>query len=143
MDLLPQKRICLCTDKAQVKDGAYISVDPVFVASVHEADEMRASLQQAIAKGNPIIPQFSRDNPPKLSLLKDVGVKTWGVFEKGAFAWILEIRNSQYWIVGQRKDKSRGWVDDPDQTVVLPMGATIDELCDQIIPIIQAKAGLP
>jgi hypothetical protein len=60
----------------------------------------------------------------------------------GAFSWTVNDLGEQYKVAGKRKGKPRGWYDDPDQTALLPLGATVDDICDQLIAMVQAKAAL-
>ncbi len=117
-----------------------MGIDPVSIVSVKNSDEFAAALKEVIARGNPITPELSRDNYPEPVLLKYAGVKTWEAFVKGAFAWTINDLTGQYKIVGKRKARPRGWEGDPDQTLILPIGTTVDDLCSQMVAIVQAKA---
>ena len=127
---------------AKVKTGGYIAIDPVFVISVEDAVGFSTGLKEVIARGNPVIPEAPHGDYPDPVLLKYAGVKTWEAFVKGAFAWTINDLSAQYKIVGKRKARPRGWEDDPDQTLILPIGATVDDLCSQMVAIVQEKAAV-
>jgi hypothetical protein len=126
--------------EAKIKTGGYMDIDPVFVIPIHDTNGIRSALKEVIAKGNPVIPPILRDDYPEPCLLKYAGVKTWGAFAKGAYTWTMYDLNGQYKIAGKRKMRPRGWVEDPEQIVILPAGATADDACDQLIAMVQAKA---
>ena len=125
--------------EAKIRTGGYQDIDPIAVVPFEKTDDIRSAIKGIIARGNPII---ESDNDLEFSLFKYAGVSSWSAFDKNAFCWIVNNLTGPYKIVGQRKGVPRGWVDDPDQTVVLPMGATVDDLCDRLIAIVKAKAGL-
>jgi hypothetical protein len=137
--LLFEKWDRLSAVRGKIKTGGYKDMDPIAVVPVDNADSIRKALKDVIARGNPII---EYDDNSDFSLFKYARVKSWSAFDKNAFCWIVNNATGPYKIIGQRKGLPRGWVDDPDQTVILPMGATVDDLCDRLIPIIQRKAGL-
>jgi len=137
-----RKRTLYLPTEAKVKTGGYMDIEPVSIAPVNDENRIRSALKEVIGRGNPVIPEILRDDYPEPCLLKYAGVKSWGAFVKGAFCWGIDDFEGYYRVIGQRKARPRGWEDDPDQTVILPSDATIDDLCDKLITMVQAKAAL-
>jgi hypothetical protein len=124
----------------QMGKGFYRGIEPTAVASVSSTADLKRAILDTIAHGNPVVPVVPGGNYPKPPVLKYAGVKTWTAFAKGTIPMGVDDDNGYYRIVGQKNRPDRGWEDDPDQTITLPAGSTIDDLCDHLIAILQAKA---
>jgi len=124
----------------QMGKGFYRGIEPTAVASVSDTAHLKRAILDTIAHGNPAVPVMPGGNYPTPPVLKYAGVKTWGAFAKGTIPISVDAKNGHYRIVGKKDRPDRGWEDDPDQTITLPPGSTIDDLCDRLIAILQAKA---
>jgi hypothetical protein len=96
-----------------------------------------------LERGNPIVPSFSSGDGSELVILKYAKLKRFSAFARDAVTWIIEEENGIHKIIGQKKKPNGGWVDDPEQTFILPPGSTAEDLCDRLIAIIQEKASHP
>jgi hypothetical protein len=73
-------------------------------------------------------------------LLKYAGVKTWSTFARGASHWSIKEKDGKYQIVGHRTHRDGYWVEDSDQKTDFPPGATVDEVVERMIVILQDAA---
>ena len=124
----------------KIGTGFYRYIDPVEVASVSEGNDLKRALLETIRRGNPNIPNVRRSEDHEPVLPKYAGLKSWSAFARGAIPLSASDETGLYQIVGQKKRPDRGWEDDPGQTITLPPGSTVDDLCDRLIAILQAKA---
>lgn len=125
---------------ARTTAGYYMDEEPASVVPVSNTAELRKALHAAIAHGNPTIPTPTRANFPPPFMHKYAGVKDWSTFARNASPWNISERNGTYKIVGGKKYPRGGWVDDPEQTVTMPPGSTMDDVIDRLIAILQEKA---
>jgi hypothetical protein len=123
--------------------GFYRGIEPTVVAPVSSPHDLKQGILDAIAHGNPPVPILPGSDHPKPPVLKYAGVKTWAAFAKGTIPVGVDDENGYYRIIGQKNRPDRGWEDDPDQIITLPVDSTIDDLCDRLIAILQAKAAHP
>jgi len=73
-------------------------------------------------------------------MLEYAGFKSWAAFAKGATSISVDQKDGCYQIIGKKKRPDRGWEEDPEQTITFPADATVDEVCDRLIAILQEKA---
>jgi hypothetical protein len=120
--------------------GFYRGVEPVAVVSVENTEALRQALKATIARGNPTVPQPQRrDDWPRPVVLQYARVKSWPAFERGLQFWTLTKENI-FQIRVQKKQPDRMWRDDPEQTITLPPGASVDDVVDRTIAILQDAA---
>lgn len=122
----------------RVPGGPYRDIEPVAVVDVSNADGLRQSFRETIARGNPPVGPYPRPNPPPV-VVKHAGVKSWGAFARRASPWVIEERDGKYQIVGHRREPNN-WAEDPEQTVDFPTGTTLDQVIDRMIAILQETA---
>jgi hypothetical protein len=127
---------------AKMDVGFYRDTEPVSVVAAGESSDLRRALAQAIARGNPPMVSVPRPLQPPPILLKYAGVKTWSAFARGTSTWSISEEKGIWQIIGTRLERGGGWVDDPDQTITFPSGSGIDEVCDRMAAILQAKVGI-
>jgi hypothetical protein len=96
-----------------------------------------------IMRGNPSVPMLRRREWRPPVVLKYAGVKFWSGFERGMYFWSLERRSGIFRIAGQIRHPDRMWRDDPGQLVAFPPGASIDEVIDRMVAILQDAARKP
>jgi hypothetical protein len=121
--------------------GFFRYIEPVETAPVRDTETLKQAFLRTVRRGNPSIPNIPRSDAQQPVLPKYAGLKTWSAFARGAIPWSVSDEAGQYQIIGQKKRPDRGWEDDPDQTVTLPEGSTLDELSDRLIAILQTRAG--
>lgn len=125
---------------AKTEAGFYIDREPVSVAAATDADALRRAIQDAMGRGNQIIPTPPRAAFPRPVLLKYSGAKTWSAFARGASQWSIKERDGKYQIVGYRTHRDGYWVEDPDQKTDFPLDATADDVVERMIAILQDVA---
>jgi hypothetical protein len=138
-----RKGIVYVPTVGKMETGGYREIAPVTVAPVSHDVELKNSLREAFSRDNRIVPGLARAGFPEPVLPKYAGVKSYAAFARGTSVWNVIEDKGVYQIIGQRKMLPRGWEDDPDQTITLPAGSSIDDLCDRLIAILQAKAAHP
>lgn len=121
----------------KMAEGFYRGVEPVAVVSASDIDGIRQALRTTIARGNPVVPMLRRSEWKPPVLLKYAGVKSWSAFERGMLFWTIKSTDTSFRIAGQKKQPNRMWNDDPEQTVILPSGATTDDVVERMITILQ------
>lgn len=124
----------------RLKTGAYQDVDPVAVVPVANYESLRRALLDSMARKNVIVPPPPKDSWPPPVLLKYAGVKSWSAFARGASAWSIEETAGKYQIVGYRTHEKGYWVKDDDQRLEFPSDATVNQVIDRMITIIQEAA---
>ena len=125
---------------ARVERGSYRMVEPVSVTPVSDTEALRHALHDAFARGNPTVPYLPRAQHPPPVLPKYTGVKDWNAFVRGTATWSIDETNGAYAINRKKKSVQGEWIRDPDQTVTMPPGSTIDDLIDRMIAILQEAA---
>ena len=122
-----------------VHRGLYRDIEPVAVVDVSDTDALRQAFHETIARGNPPTPYYPRDAYPQPVVVKYAGVKSWSAFARGASPWNIKEKEGTYQIVGHWRG-SRGWVEDPEQTIKFAPGTTLDQVIDRMIAILQEAA---
>jgi hypothetical protein len=120
--------------------GFYRGVEPVVVVSGADVEALRDALRAMISRGNPAVPMLPRRKIPPPVLLKYAGVKSWSAFEQGMLAWTVKKRDGAFRISGQTKNPDKMWRDDPEQLVKFPPGASVDDVVDRMVAILQDAA---
>lgn len=121
----------------KVEGGPFRYIDPVAVVSVSRTAELQKAFYDAIASGNPSIPNLKREDHAESVVAKAAGVKTYTAFANRALSWTIEYEDGVFRIKGQSKLPRTGWVDDPDHIVELPNGTRREEMIEKLIQIIQ------
>jgi hypothetical protein len=124
---------------AKREGGAYTEIEPVAVVTVTHTEELRRSLLDATAKRNIVVPVPTGTWPPPV-VLKYAGVKSWSAFARNASTWSIKEEGGVRQIVGYRKHSKGYWEQDPNQKTQFPTGATIDDVIDRMIAILQEAA---
>ncbi len=125
---------------AKTEAGFYMDREPVSVMAAPDTGALRRAIQDAIGRGNPIIPTPPRAAFPRPVLLKYSGAKTWSAFARGASQWSIKEKDGNYQIVGYRTHRDGYWVEDPDQKTDFPSDATVDDVVERMIAILQDAA---
>lgn len=125
--------------EAKTDAGFYIAADPVAVVPASDRAGLRGALLETIARGNPRVPTPSYKSHTPI-LPKYAKVKNWAAFERGTLTWLVDERDGRWHIIGERRKPRVGWVEDPEQTVVVPPGTPVEDVVDRLIEILQAKA---
>jgi hypothetical protein len=120
--------------------GFYRGVEPVAVAPASNAEGLRNELQQSIVRGNPDVPMLLRKNIPPPVILKYAGVKSWSAFERGMLFWTMEDTSGAFQIVQQRKLPNGMWKADPQRVISFQAGASVEEVIDRMVAILQEAA---
>lgn len=120
--------------------GFYRGVEPVAVVPAKNTETLRQALKATIARGNPAVsqPQRRQDWPPPV-VLKYAEVKSWSEFERGRRVWDINASDGIFQIAGNIKGP-HGWVEDPKQTITLPLGTSVDHVIERMIAILQDAA---
>ncbi len=124
----------------KMDEGFYRGVEPVAVVSAANSEAVRQALQTMISRSNPTVPMLRRSEIPTPVLLRYAGVKSWSAFERGMAFWSLKEKNGVFRIAGQKKQGNGSWNDDPERTIVLPPGMSVDEVINRMILILQGAA---
>ncbi len=119
-----------------VPGGPYRDMEPVAVVPLSNPEAMRQALRAAISRGNPPAPRYPPGAHPQPVVVKYAGVKSWAAFARGTLAWGISERDGKYQIIGYSRHPD-GWREDPEQKIDLPAGATIDDVIDRMITILQ------
>ena len=124
----------------KVEAGFYQNIEPTAVVPVSRGLELKQALLDTMARGNPLVPIAPRGDVFTSPVLKYAGVKSWTAFAKGTISTSVDQKDGHYQIIGKKKRPDRGWEEDPAQTITLPADATLDDVCEQLISTLQAKA---
>jgi hypothetical protein len=135
-----RKGILYVPTMGKMDEGFYRGVEPVAVISASNSEGVRECLRGAIARGNPAVPMLPRRKIPPPVLLKYAGVKSWSAFERGVSSWTLKKQDGTFRIAEQMKQADRMWRDDPEQIVMFPPNASVDEVIDRMVAILQDAA---
>ena len=127
----------------QMSKGFYRGIEPVAVVSVTNTETLREALLATLARGNPTVPMLKRREWPDPVVLKYAGVKKWSAFEQDMMLWSIEDEGGIFRVVGKSKKPDGMWRDDPDQLVKFPPGASVDDVVDRMIAIVQQAARKP
>lgn len=120
--------------------GFYRGIEPVAVVSATNSDALRRALLDTMARGNPAVSMLKRREWPPPVVLKYARVKSWSAFERGMTLWGIEERDGIWRIIGKRKKADGMMVDDPDQIIEFPTGASVEDVVDRMIAILQETA---
>jgi hypothetical protein len=124
----------------KMDEGFYRGIEPVAVVSVSNTEALRQALTTTIARGNPEVPMLLRGKWPPPVVLKYAGVKNWSKFERGMQLWDIEDKAGVYQISGSAKQPNGMWKEDPKQTITFPPDASLDEVVERMIAILQDAA---
>jgi hypothetical protein len=117
--------------------GFYRDVEPVAAVSIANIQSLREALAAMITRGNPTVPMQRRHEWSSPVVLKHAGVKSWSTFERGMSIWGLEQKNGVFAIIGKRKQPNGTRIDDSERTITFPLGATVDNVINRMIAILQ------
>jgi hypothetical protein len=124
-----------------IERGFYRDIEPVTVVAVSNTDALRRAFANAVALGNPKVPPPLRGaKHPVPILLKHAGLKSWNTFARQASHWDFEDRNGVFLITHYDKAPPGGWTKDKGKDETFPPGASITEVIERMIAILQAAA---
>jgi hypothetical protein len=123
--------------------GFYMQQESVIVLPVANTDGLHRAFQEAMEKGNQIVPTPKWNAYPPPILPKYAGAKNWSAFMKGASEWSITEKDGKYKILSYRRDPegSEGWVEDKDHKIEFAPGTTREQVIERIIQIIQSAVG--
>jgi hypothetical protein len=124
------------------KRGAvYTIIEPVAVVAVTDTEGLRRAFLDTIARKNIAVPPHPKGTkwPPPL-MPKYARVKSWSLFARTSLSWNIKETEGIYKIVGHRLHPEGYWVEDADQKIVFPPGASVDDVIDRMIAILQDAA---
>jgi len=126
---------------SQIENGPHWISEPIALVSVSETAPLKQAFESTIARGNPLIKPPPRYHEKEPLLAKAAGLKTWSTFLRGASCWEIYEHDGMYRIMKGMRRRG-GWVPDTQNVIKLRPGSTIGDLCDRMIAILQAYAGL-
>jgi hypothetical protein len=119
----------------------YTTIEPVAVVALHDLGAVRAALLDSLKRGNATIPD---PDPQALRappiILKYARVRSWSAFFRTAWSWSITQEDDAYQILGYRKHPKGYWEEDPSQKIQFPRQATVDDVVDRMIAILQEAA---
>lgn len=124
----------------RLQTGAYMDVEPVAVVPAINGDALRGALAAAVGMGNAVVPNPPKDKWPPPILLKYARVRSWSVFTRGASLWSIEESGGNYRIIGFRIHSKGYWQQDPEQVTNFAEEATVNDVVNRAIEIIQHAA---
>jgi hypothetical protein len=124
----------------RMQSGVYSDEEPVAVVPAGNSQELRRAFQDAMARGNAIVPNPPKDDWPPPVLLKYANAKTWSTFKHGASTWSIKEKDGTYQIVGYRTHRDGYWQEDPGQKIDFPPGTNVDDVIARMIAILQDAA---
>jgi hypothetical protein len=139
-DLSLRNGVVYIPTMGKMDKGFYRGVEPVAAVQASNTDALRQALAETIARGNPHVPMLRRRDWPPPVVLKYAGVKSWSAFARGMRLWGIVEKDGCFQIAEQEKKSDGMWRDDPSQVVDFPSGATVDEVVDRMITILQVAA---
>ena len=119
------------------KHDLYRVVDPVTVVPSANTDALRHGIAEAMSRGNPEVPALKPSDYPPPVLPKHAGVKSLSAFVRDASLWAIDEQNGRYRLLGYRRVSSKGWLHDKKLDVVFPADASIDQVIERMIMILQ------
>jgi hypothetical protein len=119
--------------------SVYTAIEPVAVVPVTNTKGLRRAFLDTIARKNIAVTPPTGKWPAPL-LLKYAGVKSWSAFARDASTWNIEENEDIYQIVGHRLHPKGYWVEDPNKKIEFPPGATVDDVINRMIAILQDAA---
>jgi len=125
-----------------MEKGFYRGIEPVAVVSATNAEALREALAATITRGNPTVPKLRRREWPPPVILKYAGVRTWSAFERRMLAWEIEEKDGAFRIAGNTKRPNGMWLDDPEQTIAIQAGASVEDVVDRMASILHQAARL-
>ena len=124
------------------REGAYTHIEPVAVVPVTDTEALRQALLDAVARKNIVVP-VPKGKWPAPVLLKYAGVKSWSAFARNGWPWSIEEQDGIHEIIGYRMHPKGYWEQDPHQKTPFRAAATIDDVVDRMIAILQEAARSP
>jgi hypothetical protein len=120
-------------------DGPWLTVEPIDVVDWADRSGLQARIAAQIRSPNPkgkLPRSFPRAPSP---LAKAAGFRSDRQFEREALGWAVERKGEVYRIVPyKRPPRGPGWLEDGDNAVVLPPGASPEMTAAKLIEIIEA-----
>jgi hypothetical protein len=138
-----RKAILYVPTMGKMDKGFYRGVEPVGVIPASNSEGVRECLRSAIALGNPAVSMLRRREIPPPVLLKYAGVNSWSAFERGLRLWNIVENDWSFRIAEQEKKQDGMWRDDPDHIVVFQQDASVEEVIDRMIAILQDAVRKP
>jgi hypothetical protein len=130
------------TFRRREREPVYTDIEPVGVAPVANAEAVRRTLLDTIARKNPTIPgpdRKARDAPSIIP--KYAGVRSWPAFYRNASTWSISEDDGVYKIISYRKHSKDYWQQNIEQQIQFPVGTIVDDVVDRMIAILQEAAG--
>lgn len=120
-------------------EGPWLSVEPIDVVDWADKRGLQARIAAQIGSPNPKRkwPQQLPGSPSPLA--KAAGFRSDRQFEQKALGWAVEKKKDVYRIVPyKRPARGSGWLEDGDNAVTLPPGASEEMAAAKVIEIIEA-----
>ncbi|MGA2183132.1 MAG: hypothetical protein ABSH47_08895 [Bryobacteraceae bacterium] len=116
-----RKRTAYVPTMARTQAGFWLSVEPVDVAPVADAEALKLVLLRAIERGNPVVPTPGRDHFPPDVMRRYCGMRSLSAFERTAQLWSFG-QSADTYLISQwrRSEVHRGaWEQSLERTTVL------------------------
>ncbi len=128
-----RKGVAYIPTTAKTEAGYWLAIEPVDVAPVRDADDLRQLLMKAIGRGNPIVKTPTRQSFPPPVMQRHCGMKSFSAFERTAALWAISVREDSYAIYSwRRSDRYRGaWEEDHEQLTRLPLSTPLEDVAHQ------------
>ena len=125
-----RKGVAYVPTTAKTEAGYWLSIEPVDVAPVRNAEDLHQLLIKAIGRGNPVVKTPTRQNFPPPVMQRYCGMKSLSAFERSAALWAISLRDDSYVIYPWRRStQHRGaWEEDYDQRTTLPLTTPLEEV---------------
>ena len=125
---------------AKVLTGGHQEIEPVSVVDVSDAKRVSQALKELFNRGNPVLERYSYAEHKEVAVLKCVGIKSYSAFVRQSKTWHVILDGGNYEILGQKRRQDRGWEPDPENEIILPEGASEDDLVERVVEVLQAAA---
>ena len=128
-----RKGVAYVPTTAKTEAGYWLAVEPVDVAPVGNAEDLRRLLLKAIDRGNPVVKTPTRQTFPPPVMQRYCGMKSLAAFERTAALWAISSRDDSYVIYPWRRSTQyRGaWEEDHDHRTALPLTTPQEEVVRQ------------
>jgi hypothetical protein len=126
---------------AKSSTGGVRPVDPVEVVDVSDTASLKRSMCRVFLASTKFVEERVGSEVTVSPVLKHTKFKTWSAFGKGAKVWTIMKFGNAFSISFWLGFKSGGWLADPGNRITFEPEASLEQVCDRMIEILQETAG--
>lgn len=136
------KGVLVIPTVCETESGIFIDTEPVHIQKADNKEQLKEAVYNAIAQGNPLIPNPDDCNEPGSAILEKLSIDKWSKFEKEAVMYTVHLGSRYSSIFSTSRGHDGMWSNSDLQKRQFDPRVPIDYIADALVDDVNCEIDL-